>query len=376
MWERFVQDGSAGRNATNGRVRTNSRTASSEPRSPQPRIVAQRRKRWGWRRRKSRAAAAARARWDAAVHARWPAAAVHERATSNVEDADVHDGPSTAAGEGATCRTSTGSSPATHSGLTTGAGSRSSWQLRPPCSSTGGYRRARGPTGAPALRPFQRVRLVARRPVRLLGRTDPGLTRVVVTDADGRRLWVRHEGQAPDQRSRSIWTKPGSLGAGWVEMAEARTGRPLRIFHGRRPLWSPDGRTLVFVRGPAGGPGETLWRIAVPGTGARRIAAVEDGNWTAPRLWSPDSRRLAYYVNSVPSDGLYVIGPTGGRAACASRATRTRGRRTGACSSGATATTPSLPSLTCWCSRSPPAPAPRPVLSPDRKTVAFQIATS
>lgn len=65
------------------------------------------------------------------------------------------------------------------------------------------------------------------------------------------------------------------------------------------PLFSPDGRRIVFTRSPrydrSGNPVSELWVMNADGSGQRKLA-----KGYAP-AWSPDSRRIAYVAGTYPN---------------------------------------------------------------------------
>jgi Tol biopolymer transport system component len=101
------------------------------------------------------------------------------------------------------------------------------------------------------------------------------------------------------------WSQSGRLAFsrrdedGWHLWSSKPNGSELRqLTFGRvrdaRPAWSPDGRSLLFVRGRE--PERTdVWRVAADGNGLRRLTS--DGHSFLSYLdhvWSPDGRRFAF----------------------------------------------------------------------------------
>jgi Tol biopolymer transport system component len=79
-------------------------------------------------------------------------------------------------------------------------------------------------------------------------------------------------------------------------------GQPVRLDTGnardREPAWSPDGRSIAFVRREQGADEEeidNIWVMGVDGEGARRITAAEDQVTMASIRWSPDGDLIAFY---------------------------------------------------------------------------------
>lgn len=65
----------------------------------------------------------------------------------------------------------------------------------------------------------------------------------------------------------------------------------------RHPVWSPDGRTIVFARAgePAGcGLPSSLWSIDADGSDPRRLTDEKDDRSELPGSFSPDGERLAF----------------------------------------------------------------------------------
>ncbi len=68
------------------------------------------------------------------------------------------------------------------------------------------------------------------------------------------------------------------------------------------PLWSPDGKRILF----RGGPGETqILSMLADGQGAIETIATGKGRLT-PASWSPDGRWLAYLVGNLDSTEIWV----------------------------------------------------------------------
>ena len=69
-----------------------------------------------------------------------------------------------------------------------------------------------------------------------------------------------------------------------------------------RPLFSPDGQTLVFLRGKAGGGPKQPWLMSLSGGEARPLLAADNPlpGGVVDLAWSPDSRQLVLVVDGNP----------------------------------------------------------------------------
>src|SRR5262245_6040593 len=94
---------------------------------------------------------------------------------------------------------------------------------------------------------------------------------------------------AADEYRTSLWLVETSGGAPRALTAGPRDGQP---------RWSPDGRTLAFVRGAEGKPGQ-IHLLPMAGGEATQLTRLKGGA-SAP-AWSPDSRRIAFSSGTNPA---------------------------------------------------------------------------
>lgn len=86
------------------------------------------------------------------------------------------------------------------------------------------------------------------------------------------------------------------------------------------PVWSPDGRWIAFVSSRQSQTGADLYLIDAACTRASNVTdacgqavkrlTFDNGNLGSP-TWSPDSRQLAYVVETLNSAAIYLIGIDG-----------------------------------------------------------------
>src|SRR5436309_1793061 len=87
---------------------------------------------------------------------------------------------------------------------------------------------------------------------------------------------------AADEYRTSIW------------VVDAAGGEPRRFTsgpHDTQPRWSPEGRSLAFVRGAEGKPGQ-IWLL--PLAGGEPTALTQLARGAGSPAWSPDGARLAF----------------------------------------------------------------------------------
>src|ERR687898_2084728 len=74
----------------------------------------------------------------------------------------------------------------------------------------------------------------------------------------------------------------------------------------QKPIWSPDGRHIAFVR--LSGEGRGLVMIPALGGPERKIGAmIPEHEWAAGPSWSPDGKLLAYSESQQPQAPLSIF---------------------------------------------------------------------
>ena len=132
-------------------------------------------------------------------------------------------------------------------------------------------------------------------------------TRVVREDDLLRLQWIADPQISPDG-ARVAFTRVSVDSVAddyrtemWVVDAEGGVPRALtRGPHDAQPRWSPDGRTLAFVRAEDGKPGQ-IWLLPMAGGEARPLTRLERG--ASSPTWSPDGKRIAFLSGTRRSDG-------------------------------------------------------------------------
>ena len=85
------------------------------------------------------------------------------------------------------------------------------------------------------------------------------------------------------------------------------------------PAWSPDGRTIAFVRwaSPVGGhedvgfrSPEAIYVVQADGSGLRNLTPKPVGTYVAP-AWSPDGRKIAFVSDRDGNSEIYVMNADG-----------------------------------------------------------------
>ena len=130
-----------------------------------------------------------------------------------------------------------------------------------------------------------------------------------VMNADGseqRRLALAHPGMR--------WSPDGqklALGEGAILVIDTDGSGQERltspVYNGAdlRPAWSPDGRTIAFIRYQPSDESEELWVMNADGSGQRRLAR---NAWHETPAWSPDGRRIAFVGRRGHKSGSYHSG--------------------------------------------------------------------
>jgi Tol biopolymer transport system component len=117
-------------------------------------------------------------------------------------------------------------------------------------------------------------------------------------------------------RSLSILLAPAVLAGVLAAPASSGDGIKMRMVRGacspacsgdREPAWSPDGRTIAFIRRTAEESPRAVFTAPAAGGPARRLTSPDRGFIPSALAWSPDSTRLA-----VHADGVNYVLPAGG----------------------------------------------------------------
>ena len=91
-------------------------------------------------------------------------------------------------------------------------------------------------------------------------------------------------------------------------------GRRPRSDGAADPAWSPDGRTIAFVRWrpgrPIGSIAEAIYVVKADGSGLRNLTPKPVGAYAAP-AWSPDGRKLAFVSDRDGNSEVYVMNADG-----------------------------------------------------------------
>jgi TolB protein len=74
------------------------------------------------------------------------------------------------------------------------------------------------------------------------------------------------------------------------------------------PAWSPDGRTIAFVRGWASP--DAIFVVKPDGSGLRNLTPKPVGAYAAP-AWSPDGRKIAFVSDRDGNSEVYVMNANG-----------------------------------------------------------------
>jgi TolB protein len=136
---------------------------------------------------------------------------------------------------------------------------------------------------------------------------EPG-DRDAVWSPDGLALTVRPTGEGDGDR---------------IAVIDLRTGRRQVLTDGTSPAWSPDGQWLAFTRHPRSDGGRvTLHVIRADGTGERTVFVQDPddmrgpqypspGGWPRDPLWSPDGRRIVFTKHFQSGNTLWIINADG-----------------------------------------------------------------
>ena len=114
---------------------------------------------------------------------------------------------------------------------------------------------------------------------------------------------------SPDGRRIAIGTEDGKEATVWIyELSGATTMRPLTFSgHNRFPIWTPDGKRVVFQSDREGDLG-LFWTAADGSTGAGERLTKADGKTShVPESWSPTANDLIYSVVTGRDEALWTL---------------------------------------------------------------------
>jgi Tol biopolymer transport system component len=105
-----------------------------------------------------------------------------------------------------------------------------------------------------------------------------------------------------------VLAAPASSGDG-IKMRHVRGACIPTCFGDRAPVWSPDGRTIAFIRRTARVSPRAVFTVPARGGAARRVSPPDQGVIPNAITWAPDSTRLVVEAGGVN----YVVPARGGK---------------------------------------------------------------
>jgi Tol biopolymer transport system component len=154
--------------------------------------------------------------------------------------------------------------------------------------------------------------------------TDGTRFTVMNLDGSGRRV-VGEAGDrdpvwSPDGRRLAVMTE----GEWNIVVIDLETGTRRTVTQGHGPVWSPDGQWLAFTRHPGKRDARvTLHVIRADGTGERVVFTQQrrdmrrgpqypsPGGWPRDPIWSPDGRRIVFTKHFQRGNTLWVVNADG-----------------------------------------------------------------
>ncbi|MBV8906709.1 MAG: protein kinase, partial [Acidobacteriia bacterium] len=114
---------------------------------------------------------------------------------------------------------------------------------------------------------------------------------------------------SPDGKFVATWIEANNNDIWIYDLARGvRTRFTFDPADDRTPVWSPDGRTIVFGsqrKGPA-----DVYRKSADGSGSEELL-YEDNSNKAPLSWSPDGKFLLYFADHTKGRSLFILPMTG-----------------------------------------------------------------
>jgi Tol biopolymer transport system component len=104
-----------------------------------------------------------------------------------------------------------------------------------------------------------------------------------------------------------VFAAPASSGDG-IKMRQVRGVCVPVCFGDRAPAWSPDGKTIAFIRRTRGQARRAIFTVPAAGGTARRVTRPNRAFIPESLAWSPDSTRLAFHT----LEGVNYIVPARG----------------------------------------------------------------
>jgi serine/threonine-protein kinase len=119
---------------------------------------------------------------------------------------------------------------------------------------------------------------------------------------------------SPDGKHVSVGIQDSNEFNLWVYDLDSNTSIRRLTFGGKNQAaeWTPDGKRLVFR---SDRDGEGLYWQSADGSGtAERLSTAEKGQYHAPLAWTPDKKKVIFYLNRTTNSGeFWALSPDGDR---------------------------------------------------------------